>query len=361
MRADGASTRVTVAGSRAGRGGLRWRLAEDDEAGTLFPDESAVGRHVGTGAFEGTEFLHVNARTIINAVPASSRMPFRYTINPYRGCGHACVYCFARPTHAYLGLGIGEDFDRRIVVKVNAVERLRAELRSPKWGGDHIAMGTNTDPYQKAEGKYHLTRGIVRALADARNPFSILTKSSLVLRDLDLLVEASSRTSVRLNVSIGTLDRDVWRLTEPGTPPPDKRVDVVRRLNQAGVECGVLVAPVLPGLSDGDEQVREVVEACTAAGAASVSAVALHLRPGVRDHFMGWLRASRPELVPLYEQRFRRGSYQPRELQARLANLVRELAGQRRRSLDERQPAGRPGRPRLGERLGHELGERLTS
>ena len=149
---------------------LRWALAESEEGGTLFPDERVAERHVGKGAYAGMEFLHVNARTIINTVPPESRMPFRHTINPYRGCSHACVYCFARPTHDYLGLGIGEDFERKIVVKVNAVERLRAELRSPKWGGDHIAMGTNTDPYQHAEGKYHLTRGIVETLSRGAQP-----------------------------------------------------------------------------------------------------------------------------------------------------------------------------------------------
>ena len=301
---------------------LRWHLAEEDDEGTLFPDETAVTRHVGTGEFRGMEFLHVNARSIINAVPAASRMSFRYTINPYRGCSHACGYCFARPTHDYLGLNIGEDFERRIVVKVNAVERLRAELRSTKWAGEHIAMGTNTDPYQLAEGKYHLTQGVIRTLTDARNPFSILTKSTLILRDLDLLVSAARRTSVHLNFSIGTLDRDVWKLTEPGTPPPERRLTAVRRFNDAGIPCGVLVAPVLPGLSDGDEQVREVVEACVDAGAISVAAIPLHLRPGVREHFMGWLATARPDLVPLYERRFRRGSYQPKAEPARLAALV---------------------------------------
>src|SRR5579863_7727197 len=236
---------------------VRWRLVEQEPEGSahewqaaLFDREEVVDRHVGRGEFRGMEFLHVNARTIINEVPAASRMPFRYTINAYRGCSHACTYCFARPTHEYLGLGIGEDFERRIVVKVNAVERARAEVCSPRWQGDLIAMGTNTDPYQHAEGKYHLTRGIIGVLSERGNPFSILTKSTLVLRDLALLAEAARRTSVRVNLSIGTLDRDVWRLTEPGTPPPDKRLDAVRRLNDAGIPCGVLVAPVLPGLSD---------------------------------------------------------------------------------------------------------------
>jgi DNA repair photolyase len=249
-------------------------------------------------------------------------MPFRYTINAYRGCSHACTYCFARPTHEYLGLGIGDDFERRIVVKVNAVERLRAELRAPTWAAGHIAMGTNTDPYQHAEGKYHLTRGIVEVLAEARNPFSILTKSTLVLRDLDLLAAAARRTSVHLNFSIGTLDRQVWRATEPGTPPPDKRVAAVRRLSDAGIPCGVLVAPVLPGLSDADDQVREVARACLEAGAVSVTPIALHLRPGVRPHFMGWLEAAHPDLVPLYRTRFGHRSYQPKAEQARLAAVV---------------------------------------
>jgi len=304
---------------------FRWRSAEEDEEGVLFPDETAIERHVGTGEFRGMEFLHVNARSIINTVPASSRMPFRYTINAYRGCSHACEYCFARPTHEYLGLNIGEDFEKRIVVKVNGVERLRADLRSPKWKGDHIAMGTNTDPYQHAEGKYHLTQGIVRTLGEFRNSFSILTKSTLILRDLKLLEEIAKRTSVRCNVSIGTLEREVWKLTEPGTPPPDRRVEVVRRLNEAGIDCGVLVAPILPGLSDSDEQIRAVVEACMDAGAVSIAAVGLHLRPGVREHFLGWLEEERPDLMPLYRRRFARGSYQPKADQARIGELVSEL------------------------------------
>ena len=169
------------------------------------------------------------------------------------------MYCFARPTHRYLDLDTGDDFERKIVVKVNAVERLRAELRAPKWAGDHIAMGTNTDPYQPAEGRYRLTRGLIEALSEARNPFSILTKSTMILRDLDLLVEAAKRTTVGISFSIGTLDERAWRTSEPGTPPPRQRVEALRRLVDAGIECGVLVAPVLPGISDAPEQLEEVV------------------------------------------------------------------------------------------------------
>src|SRR3954449_12167396 len=259
--------------------GLRWKLADDNPQSALFADEELVDRHVGIGEYRGLEFLHVNAQRVINEVPAASRMPFRYTINAYRGCSHACVYCFARPTHEYLGLNIGSDFDSKIVVKVNAVERVRAELRSAKWGGDHIAMGTNTDPYQRCEGKYHLTQGIIRALTEASNPFSILTKSTLILRDLDLLVAAAQRTTVRVNFSIGTLDEDVWKLTEPGTPHPRRRVEAVRKLNDAGIPCGVLVAPILPDLSDQPDQLNEVVDAVVDAGAVSVNAIDLDLSP----------------------------------------------------------------------------------
>ena len=289
----------------------------------LFPDERAEGRHVGTGAYRGLEFLHVNARSIINEVPAASKMSFRFTINPYRGCSHACVYCFARPTHEYLGLNIGEDFDRRIVVKVNAVERLSAELQAPGWRGDTIAMGTNTDPYQAAEGKYHLTQGIVSVLAERANPFSILTKSTLILRDTDLLAQTARRSEVRVNFSVGTLDREVWRSTEPGTPPPDRRIAAVAKLNEAGIPCGVLIAPVLPGLSDGEDQIRSVVDAARAAGAVSISVVGLHLRPGVREHFRAWLHESHPDLVPLYDERFAGGSYQTNSEQTRLAAVVK--------------------------------------
>jgi DNA repair photolyase len=304
---------------------LRWKLADDTGGqGAFFADEDLVDRHVGTGEFRGLEFLHVNARSIINEVPKAARVPFRYTINVYRGCSHACTYCFARPTHEYLGLGIGEDFERRLVIKVNAVERLRAELRSPKWMGEHIAMGTNTDPYQRCEGKYHLTQGVIRALSDAANPFSILTKSTLILRDLDLLTAAAQRADVRCNFSIGTLDETVWKATEPGTPHPRRRVEAVRKLNAAGITCGVLVAPLLPGLSDGPEQIEEVVAACVDAGAVSVAGISLHLRPGVRQHYLDWLKGNRPDLLPEYERRYRGRSYLPGKEQEAVSQLVHD-------------------------------------
>lgn len=301
---------------------MRWRLDGEGDQPHLF--EVEVERHVGRGEFRGMEFLHVRAGRIVNEVPETSPVPFRYTINPYRGCSHACVYCFARPTHEYLDLGAGRDFERKIVVKVNAVERLRAELSPGRWAGDHIAMGTNTDPYQRCEGKYRLTRGIVEVLTEAANPFSILTKSTLVLRDLDVLAEAARRTQVTANLSIGTLDEEVWRLTEPGTPHPMRRVEAVARLNEAGVACGVLVAPVLPGLSDSPEQLEAVVRACVDAGARPIASILLHLRPGVKEHYMGWLAEARPDLVRRHEELYPR-SYAPRPEQDRVARLVSEL------------------------------------
>jgi DNA repair photolyase len=311
---------------------LRWRLADarrDGDSDALFDADDLVERHVGRGEFRGMEFLQVKARSIINEVPRASRVPFRYTINVYRGCSHACTYCFARPTHEYLGLDTGEDFERRIVVKVNAVELLRSELSPRRWAGHHIAMGTNTDPYQRCEGKYHLTQGVIRVLTEFANPFSILTKSTLILRDLDLLVEAARRTDVAVNLSIGTLDDEVWKLTEPGTPPPRRRVEAVHRLNEAGVACGALVAPILPGLSDRPDQIDEVVAACVDAGAVSISSLALHLRRGVREHYLGWLAGARPDLVDEYRRRYRR-AYLPAEDQQALAQMVRSSVARAR-------------------------------
>jgi DNA repair photolyase len=221
-------------------------------------------------------------------------------------------------------MNTGEDFDRRIVVKVNAVERVRAELAPGRWAGDHIAMGTNTDPYQRCEGKYRLTQGIVAELSKVANPFSILTKSTLVLRDIDLLAEAASRTSVRANFSIGTLDDEVWKSTEPGTPHPLRRLEAVAKLNDAGVPCGVLVAPVLPGLSDRPEQLEAVVKGCVDAGAVSITPIPLHLRAGVKEHYLGWLRDERPDLMSTYRSLYK-GAYTSRRHRDELSALVRRL------------------------------------
>ena len=285
-----------------------------------------------TPEFRGIECIEVEAKSVINKVPAASRVPFDYTINPYRGCSHSCVYCFARPTHTFLDMNAGRDFESKIVVKVNAPEVLRRELAKKSWKGDHIAMGTNTDPYQRAEGRYRLMRGIIEALRDARNPFSILTKGTLILRDIDLLLEAREHADVSAAFSIGTLDEQVWRETEPGTPNPRARVDALRQLVEAGIPTGVLVAPILPGISDRPEQLRAVVEAVLDAGASYASPIMLHLRPGVREEFMPWLAEVHPDLVERYERLYR-SAYGPKaereSLSRRVHGFVRAHGGPR--------------------------------
>ena len=264
----------------------------------LFTGEAVV-RRFNTPEFRGITFFEVNARSIINHVPGD-RFGFNWTINPYRGCTHRCVYCFARPTHTYLDFNSGEDFDTKIVVKVNAVELLRRELAKTSWSGESIAMGTNTDPYQRAEGHYKLTRGILAELNAVNNPYSILTKGTLIQRDIDLIAEGASKMKVSAAFSVGTVDEEVWRKTEPGTPNPMKRLEVLRRLNEAGVPTGVLMAPILPGISDSPDQLKATVGAIADAGATFISPIVLHLRKGVREEFLGWLDDNFPELAGSY-------------------------------------------------------------
>jgi DNA repair photolyase len=308
----------------------------------------AVARTFDTPGFRGMTFYEVHAKSIINRVPAASRMPFEWTINPYRGCGHACVYCFARKTHTYLELDAGEDFDSKVVVKVNAPELARRELAAARWAGGHVAMGTNVDCYQRAEGRYQLMPGIIGALRDARNPFSILTKGTLILRDLDLLAEAAEVTDVGLNVSVGFVDKELSRLVEPGTPSPRRRLGICSALAGRRLRCGVLMGPVLPFLSDSPGQLAEAVEAAAAAGAASVTPIVLHLRPGTREWFERWLARHHPELTGPYRELYGRGAYAPRAYQERIGEQVRELA--RRYRVGARSPRaarriGPPARP----------------
>ena len=309
---------------------MRWDHLKlvDNEAGPVQPliERQAVARTFDTPEFRGMTFYEVHARSVINQVPPASRMMFRWTINPYRGCSHACSYCFARKTHQYLELDSGADFDSKIVVKVNAAQVVARELAASKWRGEHIAMGTNVDCYQRAEGRYRLMPGIITALRDAANPFSILTKGSLILRDLPLLVEANERAEVSTAVSVGFLDRELWRLVEPGTPAPHKRLEVCAAINQAGIGCGVLIGPVLPYLTDSPRQLEEVVRRAAEAGATSVTPITLHLRPGAREWFLSWLREHHPELVVPYARLYGGGAYAPKEFQDRIARRVRELS-----------------------------------
>jgi DNA repair photolyase len=428
---------------------------------------SAVARTFDTPGFAGMTFYEIHAKSIINKVPAQSRVPFQWTINPYRGCSHACTYClagdtpilmangaskpmaelrvgdaiygtvavagrrryvmtevrdhwasvrpgyrvtlvggthlvssadhrflteegwkhvsgegtgvdgrtplavgdrlittqgpvavravepldeeitlydistgtgdyiangvishncFARNTHTYLDLDAGHDFDTRVIVKLNAGALLRKELAAPRWKGEHIAMGTNVDCYQRAEGRYRLMRDILAALRDFANPFSILTKGTLILRDLDLLRQAAEVTSVGLSMSVGFVDEELWRSVEPGTPSPRRRLDAVRQLTDAGFAVGVLMAPILPGLTDGDESIDATVQAIAASGAVSATPLPLHLRTGAREWYLNWLSANRPDLLPLYRALFGRGAYSPATYQRELTERVRAAA-----------------------------------
>jgi DNA repair photolyase len=264
-------------------------------------------------------------------------MPFPWTINPYRGCSHACHFCFARPTHEYLDFNAGRDFDKEIVVKVNVPEVLRAELARPSWKGEHVALGTNTDPYQWVEGRYKLMRGIWEAMRDFANPCSILTKSPLLLRDKDLLLQIAERARVSACLSVPTLDEKMWRSTEPHTPHPRARLEAVAELNRIGIPTGILIAPLMPGINDSPQQVDRILELAAENGATHVGGIALHLRGEVRKVFMGWLRSKRPDLVPQYEQMYRRGAYAPREVRERVARLTRTTPNFPRRYLRDRQ------------------------
>ncbi len=302
---------------------MRWdALSLDGQEPGLFGRPVTVD----TPEFSGITFHEIQAKSIINRVPGASRVPFGWTINPYRGCSHACVYCFARNTHRYLDFDPGHDFDSQIVVKVNAPELVRRELAAPRWCGEPIAMGTNVDCYQRAEGRYRLMPGIIEALRDAANPFSILTKGSLILRDLPLLEEAAQRTRVSAAVSVGFVDRELWRLMEPGTPAPDKRLEVCATLNAHGIGCGVLMGPIVPYLTDTPRQLDAAVRRIAAAGATSVSAIVLHLRPGAREWFADWLRTHHPELTGPYERLYGEGAYAPKDYQRRIGRQVAELA-----------------------------------
>jgi DNA repair photolyase len=270
----------------------------------------------------GINFHEVRAKSALNKVPGDY-LPFNWTVNAFRGCAHACTYCFARNTHTYLDLDAGRDFEREIVVKVNVPELLRAELAKPSWKRELVAFGTNTDPYQWAEGRYELMPPMIDALQEAETPTSILTKSPLVTRDLDQLLELGEVADVSVNFSVPTLDEKIWRETEPHTPHPRKRLEAVAAFNEAGIPSGVLVAPLMPGINDSPELVEEIVSIAEEAGATFVNGIALHLRPGVKEVFMSWLSAARPDLVPMYADLYQGRAYAPNSERKRIGKLVR--------------------------------------
>jgi len=282
-------------------------------------------RTVTTPEFAGIRCREVLAKSVLNKVPTASGMPFGWTINTFRGCSHACVYCFARGTHAYLDLDTGRDFDREVVVKTNAVEVLRRELAKPTWQRDHVALGTNTDPYQRAEGRYGLMPGVVAALTEYGTPFSILTKGTLLRRDLPLLAEAATRVPVGIGVSLAVHDDDLQGRLEPGTPSVAARLALIRAVRAAGLPCGVFLAPVLPALTDSIAHLDLALRSLAEAGATGVTVVPLHLRPGTREWFLTWLEREHPELVARYRVMYGRGAYASVEYRRWLRRRVRPL------------------------------------
>lgn len=283
-------------------------------------------RSVRTPDFAGITFHEVLAKSALNRIPGGGGpMPFGWTINPYRGCSHACVYCFARPTHTYLDLDSGKDFDNEIIVKVNVAEVLRKELAKPSWGHHPVALGTNTDPYQRAEGRYSLMPGIIDALADSGTPFSILTKGSLLRRDLDRLADAATRVPVDLAMSIAVYDDELQQSIEPGTPTTKARLATVTAVREHGLDCSVFLMPIIPYLTDTRAHLDEALRQAKEAGATSVLYSALHLKPGVKEWFYLWLGEQHPELLPRYRQMYGRGTYAPQEYRRWLAGRIKPL------------------------------------
>ncbi len=291
-------------------------------------------------------YEEIEVKSVINKM-ATPLLPFRWSINPYRGCQHACVYCFVRNTHTYLGYDSGKDFNQRIVVKVNAPDVLRRELGRASWKRELIALGTACDPYEPAERQYFITRRMLQALRDFATPVAITTKSNLVLRDIDLLQELSQVAEVTVNFSIATLNEETWHRIEPGTPKPMKRLQAMEQLSRGGIRTGVLLAPILPEITDSEENLEEVVREAARHGARFIAPNVLNLKPGSREWFLPFLREAYPHLTPEYLHLYRRGSYAPRAYTERVVGLVQRLRD--RWGLAGRDAATR--RVRLGNQL----------
>ncbi|MGO3022944.1 MAG: Rv2578c family radical SAM protein [Brevibacterium sp.] len=340
---------------------MRWNEASgstDPSTPVLFGTKGLV-RSVQTPEFSGITFHEVLAKSALNKVPQSSSMPFSWTVNPYRGCSHACVYCFARNTHRYLDLDSGTDFDRQVVVKINIADVLAAEVARPSWARDHVALGTNTDPYQRAEGRYSLMPGIITTLAEQSTPMSILTKGTLLRRDLPLLARVAEDAPVEISMSIAVHDDALQQSLEPGTPTTKARLATVRAAAELGFDVTVFMMPIMPKLTDSRDHLESALRAIKDAGAARVVYGALHLRPGAREWFFEWLERNRPELLPRYRRMYAGSSYASKEYRRWLGDRINPLIDRydlRGRSDDE-YPAtsrmrGRPGSSRTPQKAG---------
>jgi len=270
----------------------------------------------------GAEVQEIFCKTLLNRIDVPD-FQFRWTLNPYRGCRHACTYCYARPTHEFLGLDSGREFEQRVFAKVNAPEVLRQELRRPKWQREAIAIGTASDPYEPAEAQYELTRRILQVLREFENPVSITTKGVLVRRDLDVLQELGDVADVRVTFSVGSIDEKVWKLTEPGAPSPIARLEAMQFLVENGVQAGVMMAPLLPGISDNAESIDAAAEAAAAHGAQYLGANVLFLKPGSREWFMPMLSEAYPRLAPGYNSLYQK-THAPRDYTQKVLDLVDE-------------------------------------
>ena len=294
------------------------------------------------------EYREEPCRSALNRVKG---MRFDWSLNPYMGCVHRCTFCYVRAFEHRAERPSDDRYGTSIRVKVNVAEVLRRELARPSWERDSIVIGAATDPYQPAEGRYRLTRACLEALGEARNPFSIITRGPMIVRDVDVLVEAARRADVSVTFSIPTLDDEVWRKTEPSTAHPCQRLKAVKRLTDAGIKTGVGMAPILPGISDRPEQLREVVKASRQAGATGIWTNILFLRPGTREHFLEHLAEDWPELVPRYEELYGRRSYlgaaHAKPVRHEVAALAREF-GVADRRVHPAQPAREPEQLALG-------------
>ena len=287
------------------------------------------------------EYREEPCRSALNRVQG---MDFRWSLNPYMGCAHRCTFCYVRAFERRADRPWDARYGASIRVKVNVAEVLARELARPGWQRETVAVGAATDPYQPAEGKYRLTRGCVKAFAAARTPFVLITRGPMIVRDIDVLRQAATRAEVHVTFSVPTLDADIWSKTEPGTAPPRQRLRALRLLVEAGIDTGVGMAPILPGLSDDPAHLAEVVRAARDAGATGVWCNVLHLRPGTREHFFESLARDWPALLPRYEKIYRRGAYPAPEesepLKARVAALRQDvgIADRRIRPLEPPSP-----------------------
>jgi DNA repair photolyase len=322
---------------------MRWAGQAVAVNGTPVDDGALPGlqrigfvRSVRVPHFDGITFHEVLCKSALNKVPNASALPFRYTVNGYRGCSHGCRYCFARPTHEYLDFNCGNDFDTQVVVKTNVAEVLHREVHRPSWQCETVALGTNTDPYQRAEGRYALMPGIITALAGSGTPLSLLTKGTLLRRDLPLIAEAAGQVPVSVAVSLAVSDPELHREVEPGTPTPQARLGLITAIRDAGLDCHVMVAPVLPHLTDSVEHLDGLLGQIAAAGATGVTVFGLHLRGSTRGWFMSWLARTHPELAGAYRELYRRGAYLPPDYRAMLAQRAAPLVARHRLGGDHR-------------------------